>query len=93
MSYPWIGLIGAVTGWVVGRYGTGSRQHMAVDAIGGAIGAWLLVVLARVVVPETGRGSIVSAIVAIAGAIVMLFVMNRFMRATVISLPRSRRRM
>lgn len=93
MSYIWIGLIGAASGWVAGQLVIGSRQGIAIDAIAGAIGAWLAVVLARIVVPELGNGAPMSAIVAVVGAILMLLAMNRFVRSTVISLPRSRRRM
>ena len=93
MSYLWIGLIGALSGWLAGQVVTGSRQRIVVDVIAGAVGAWLAVALSRIVVPEAGNGVPMSVIVAVFGAIFILFAMNRFMRATVISLPRSRRRM
>lgn len=93
MSYLWIGLIGAASGWVAGQFVTGSRQGIVIDAIAGAIGAWLAVVLVRIAVPVAGDGVLMTAIVSVIGAILMLFAMNRFVRATVISLPRPRRRM
>ena len=93
LAYPWIGLIGAISGWVVGQFVTGSRQRWMVAVVAGAIGAWLAVVLSRIVVPVAGGEFLMSAIVAVTGAILMLFAMNRFMRTTVFSLPRSRRRM
>ena len=93
MSYLWIGLIGAISGGLAGQFVTGSRQRIVVDVVAGAIAAWLAVVLVRAVVPVAGSGFLISAIVSVTGAILMLFAMNRFMRATVISLPRSRRRM
>ena len=93
VSYLWIGLIGAVTGLAVGRFVTGSNQAIGVDLIAGAIAAWCAVVLSRLVVPDTAEGFLMSAIVAVTGAIVMLFVMNRFMRAKLLAPPRMSRRM
>lgn len=92
MSYLWIGVIGALSGWVAGQLVIGSRQGIAVDVLAGAIGAWLAVVASRLVVPGAGEGVTISAVVAVGGAILTLFAMNRFMRAIVISRPHSRRR-
>jgi uncharacterized membrane protein YeaQ/YmgE (transglycosylase-associated protein family) len=92
MSWVFIGLIGALTGWLMGQFVTGSRQSIAVDLIAGAIGAWVTVVLSRLVVPVTASGPLMSAIVAVIGAIVMLFVMNRFLRDKLMPASRPSRR-
>jgi uncharacterized membrane protein YeaQ/YmgE (transglycosylase-associated protein family) len=93
MSYLWVGLIGALVGWLTGQFVTGSRQGIAVDLIAGAIGAWLAVVLSRAIVPDTASGFLMSAIVAVVGAIIMLVAMNRFIRAPLIASSRMRRRL
>lgn len=91
MSYVFIGLIGALTGLIVGQFVTGSRQGVAVDLIAGAIGAWITVVLYRAVIPET-PGTLISAIAAVIGAIVTLFAMRHFLRAKLMAGPRAQRR-
>ncbi|HSP14795.1 MAG TPA: GlsB/YeaQ/YmgE family stress response membrane protein [Thermoanaerobaculia bacterium] len=91
MSYVFIGLIGALTGWVVGQFVTGSRQAIAIDMMAGAVGAWVTVVLCRVVIPTAG-GPLMSAIVAVIGAVVTLFVMNRFLRRKLMTASRVQRR-
>lgn len=93
MSYPWIGLVGAVTGFVAGRFVIGSNQAIAIDVIVGAIAAWIAVVLSRVLAPVAAEGLLMSTIVSVAGASVMLFVMNRFMRSELMRSSRLRRRM
>ncbi len=85
MSWVFIGLVGALTGWLVGQFLTGSRQAIAVDLLAGAIGAWVTVVLSRVVAPVTASEPLMSAIVAVIGAIITLFVMNRFLRDKLMS--------
>jgi uncharacterized membrane protein YeaQ/YmgE (transglycosylase-associated protein family) len=92
MSYVLIGLIGALTGGVIGYFVTGSRQAIAVDLICGAIGAWVMVVLCRVVAPVPATGPLMSAIAAVIGATVTLFAMNRFLRGKVTSASRGSRR-
>lgn len=91
-SYLWIGMLGAVAGWLAGYFVTGSRQGLVIDVISGAVGAWLAVVLSRVVAPEIAAGFVVSVIVAVTGAILTLFAMNRFMGASLMNAPRSHRR-
>ncbi len=91
MSWVFIGLIGALTGWLVRQFVTGSRRAIAVDLIAGAIGAWVTVVLSRVVVPVTASGPLMSAIVAVIGAIVMLIVVDRFLRDKLMFASRPRR--
>jgi uncharacterized membrane protein YeaQ/YmgE (transglycosylase-associated protein family) len=80
MSYVWVGLIGAVVGLLTGQFVTGSKHGFIIDLFAGAIGAWVAVVLSRIFAPVNGDGILMSGIVAVIGAIVMLFVMYRFMR-------------
>ena len=90
MSYVWVGLIGAVTGLLTGQFVTGSRQGIIVDFVAGAIGGWVAVVLSRIVAPVTGDSILMSAIVAVIGAIVVLFVMYRFVRTATAASARRR---
>ncbi len=85
MSDVYIGLIGAFTGFVMGRFVTGSRQAIVVDVIAGAIAAWVTVVLCRVALPVAAGEPLMSAIVAVIGAIVILLIMNRFLRGKLMS--------
>ena len=85
MSDVYIGLIGALTGFVMGQFVTGSRQAIVVDVIAGAIAAWVTVVLCRVILPVAAGEPLMSAILAVIGAIVTLFIMNRFLRGNVMS--------
>lgn len=80
MSYVWVGLIGAVAGMLAGQFLVGSRHGVFIDFFAGAIGAWIAVVLSRIFAPVSGDSVLMSAIVAVTGAIVMLFVMYRFVR-------------
>ena len=89
MSYLYIALIGGVTGGLVGYFVTGSREAMVVDLIAGAIGAWIMVVLCRVIAPAVASGTLISVIAAVTGAIITLFLMNRLLRGKLMS--RSRR--
>jgi len=90
MSYVWVGLIGAVAGLVTGQFVTGSRNGVIVDLLAGAIGAWVAVVLSRIFAPVAGDSILMSAIVAVIGAIVMLFVMYRFVPAATATSVRRR---
>ena len=92
MSFVFVGLIGAVTGLLAGVFLTGSREEIVVDMIAGAVGAWVTVVLCRVILPEIAGGAWMSAIVGVIGAIVMLFAMNRFLGGKLMSASWRRRR-
>ena len=85
MSDVYIGLIGAVIGFVMGQFVTGSRQAIVIDVFAGAIAAWITVVLCRVVVPVAANEPVMTVIVAVAGAVVILLVMNRFLREKLLS--------
>jgi uncharacterized membrane protein YeaQ/YmgE (transglycosylase-associated protein family) len=81
MSYVWVGLIGAVVGLLTGQFLVGSRHGVIIDCFAGAIGAWIAVVLSRIFAPVNGDSMLMSSIVAVIGAMVMLFVMYRFVRS------------
>jgi uncharacterized membrane protein YeaQ/YmgE (transglycosylase-associated protein family) len=85
MSDVYIGLIGALTGFLMGQFVTGSRQAIVIDVIAGAIAAWVTVVLCRAVLPVAAGQPLMSAIVAAIGAIIILLVMNRFLRSKLLS--------
>lgn len=85
MSDVYIGLIGAFTGFVMGQFVTGSRQAVVIDVIAGAIAAWVTVVLCRVVLPVAAEQPLLSAIIAVIGAVIILLVMNRFLRQKLLS--------
>ena len=85
MSDVYIGLIGALIGFVMGQFVIGSRRAIAVDVIVGAIAAWVSVVLARVILPVAAGRPLMSGIVAAVGAIVVLLIMNRFLKVTPMS--------
>ena len=95
MSDVYIGLIGALIGFVMGQFVMSSRQAIAVDMIAGAIAAWVAVVLSRVVFPVAASQPLMSAIVAVIGAILILLIMNRYLKAKLMSsrrqAPRTRR--
>ena len=79
-------LLGSALGWQgAGRQLLGHSlmpylaARVAAALVLGAIGAWVAVVLSRIFAPVSGDSTLMSAIVAVIGAIVMLFVMYRFM--------------
>lgn len=93
MSALWIGLIGAITGLLVGEFVTASRQWVVIDVTAGAIGAWLTVLMSRIALPFMGDGIVMSSVMAVVGALITLILMNRFLRGTLLATPGSRRRM
>lgn len=79
MSYLLIVVIGAVVGFVAGQYLKGSEHGSVVDALGGAVGGCVAVLVSRVVGPAAAAGWLMSAIVAVIGAVGTLFVMRQVM--------------
>jgi uncharacterized membrane protein YeaQ/YmgE (transglycosylase-associated protein family) len=92
MSYLLIVIIGAVAGWVTGQAVNGSDMGVGIDFLAGAIGAVVAVVLFRLLGPAVANGLIMSATVAIIGAIASLFAMRHFMKARLVPVTRTRRR-
>jgi uncharacterized membrane protein YeaQ/YmgE (transglycosylase-associated protein family) len=92
MSYLLIVVIGALVGFVAGQYLKGSRHGSGLDALAGALGGCLAVLLSRVVGPAAAAGWIMSAVVAVIGAVVTLFVIGQFMISKPVPAMRVRRR-
>ena len=56
MAYLLIIVIGAVVGFVAGQYLKGSEHGSGVDALEGAVGGFLAVLLSRIVLPAATAG-------------------------------------
>jgi uncharacterized membrane protein YeaQ/YmgE (transglycosylase-associated protein family) len=81
MSYLLIAVIGVVVGWAAGQFVKSDEHGMVVDLAAGALGACVLVVLARLVGPDAFGGYFMSTILAIAGGIGALFAARHFMKS------------
>ncbi|MGZ4778799.1 MAG: GlsB/YeaQ/YmgE family stress response membrane protein [Thermoanaerobaculia bacterium] len=92
MSYMFIVVIGAVAGWVAGQYVKGSEMGIGIDFAAGAVGAIVAVALSRLLGPAGASGLLMSAIIAIIGAVGSLFLMRRVMKARMVPATRPRRR-
>ena len=92
MSYLFIVIIGAVAGWVGGQFLKGSEIGVILDLAAGAIGAFVAVLLSRLLGPAAATGLVMSAIVAVAGAIGTLYGMRQFMKEKPLPVSRARRR-
>ena len=92
MSYLLIVVIGAIVGFVAGQSLKGNRHGSGLDALTGALGGALAVVLSRVVGPAAAAGWVMSAIVAAIGAVVTLFIGRQFMISKPAPAMRARRR-
>lgn len=92
MSYLLIVVIGALAGFVAGQYLKGSEHGSAVDALVGAVGGCLAVLLSRVVGPAAAAGWVMSTIVAAVGAVVPLFLIRQVMTSKPAPATRARRR-
>ncbi len=79
MSYLFIVVIGAVVGFVAGQALKASEHGSALDALAGALGGGLFVLLSRIVGPAAAAGWFMSIVVTIIGAVVTLFVMRQVM--------------
>ena len=92
MSYLFIVVIGAVAGWATGQYLKGSELGLGPDLAAGAIGAAVTVLFVRMVGPAGASGFLISAIVAILGAVASLYIMRSYMKAKAVPVARPRRR-
>lgn len=92
MSYLIIVVIGAVVGFVVGQNLKGSEHGVAIDALAGAVGGFLAVLLSRIVGPAAASGLFVSVIVAIIGAVAALYGTRRYLKSKLVPVRRARRR-
>jgi uncharacterized membrane protein YeaQ/YmgE (transglycosylase-associated protein family) len=92
MSYMFIIVIGAVAGWVAGQYVKGSEMGVGIDVAAGAVGSIVAVALSRWLGPASASGLVMSALVAIIGAVGSLFLMRRVMKPKMVPATRPRRR-
>jgi uncharacterized membrane protein YeaQ/YmgE (transglycosylase-associated protein family) len=73
-------VIGAVAGWVAGQFVKRGEEGVVYDIVAGAIGAVLVVFLARLFGP-TAAGMMASAVIAIIGAVIALFAIRKIMKS------------
>ena len=92
MSFLFVVVIGAVAGYLAGTFIKGSELGVAIDFAAGAVGAIIVVFLSRLVGPGATAGFVMSAILAVAGAVAGLYAMRRFMKMRLVPVARPRRR-
>lgn len=92
MSYLFIIVIGALTGYLIGQYINRSESGTAIDALAGAAGGVLAVVLVRTLGPGFASEYAISAIAAMIGATIALFGMRRVMKSKQVPIRAARRR-
>ena len=92
MSYLLIVIIGAIVGFIAGQYLKGSEHGRGIDALAGALGGCLFVLLSRVVGPAASAGWFMSTVVTAVGAVVTLFILRQVMIRKTVVAPRPRRR-
>jgi uncharacterized membrane protein YeaQ/YmgE (transglycosylase-associated protein family) len=71
-------VIGAIAGWIAGRFMRGNGFGLVGDVIVGVIGAFIGAYAVRAPGAELGGGPAGRLIVAFAGAIILLFVVRLF---------------
>jgi uncharacterized membrane protein YeaQ/YmgE (transglycosylase-associated protein family) len=76
MDILWFVIIGAIAGWLAGRFMTGNGFGLLMDIVIGVIGAFLGGYLFRLAGVHLGGGIIGSLIVAFIGAVVLLFIIR-----------------
>ena len=79
MSYLFIVIIGAITGWIAGQYFKGSEHGVGIDLVAGAAGACVAVLLSRMMGPAAAAGFVMSAVVSVIGGIAALYGMRKVM--------------
>ena len=91
MSYLIVVIVGAVVGFVAGQYIKGNEHGVAVDLIGGGVGACVAVLLSRMMM-TAAAGTIMSIIVTVIGAVLTLFIARQVLKAKAVPAPRTGRR-
>jgi len=76
MELLWFVLIGAIAGWLAGRFMQGRGFGLLGDIIVGVIGAFIGAYVFRAVGANLGGGVIGSLVVAFIGAIILLFIVR-----------------
>jgi uncharacterized membrane protein YeaQ/YmgE (transglycosylase-associated protein family) len=92
MSYLFVIIIGAIVGFIAGQYIKGSEHGPALDLLAGGLGGCLAVLLSRVVGPASAAGMMMSALVAIIGSVLSLYLVRQFMKPKAVPAPRTGRR-
>jgi len=92
MSYMIVVIVGAIIGFIAGKYLKGSEHGSGIDAAAGALGGCVFVVLSRVVGPAAAAGWFMSTVVTIIGAVVTLFILRQFMLRKAVAVSRPGRR-
>lgn len=78
MELLWFVVIGAIAGWLAGRFMKGNGFGLLGDIIVGVVGAFIGAFLFRAAGVNLGGGLAGSLIVAFLGAVVLLFVVRLF---------------
>jgi uncharacterized membrane protein YeaQ/YmgE (transglycosylase-associated protein family) len=78
MQLLWFVIIGAIAGWLAGRFMRGHGFGLVGDIIVGVIGAFIGAYVFRALGVELGGGLIGSLIVAFIGAVLLLFIVRLF---------------
>ena len=78
MGLLWFVVIGAVAGWLAGRFMRGNGFGLIGDIIVGIIGSFLGRFLLSATRMEIGHGLLGSLIVAFIGAVILLFIVRLF---------------
>ncbi|HKB80545.1 MAG TPA: hypothetical protein VKH35_12605 [Thermoanaerobaculia bacterium] len=92
MSYLLIVILGALVGFIAGKYLKGSEHGSAFDTVAGAVGGCLAVALSRMMSPAAALGYMTSIVVAASGAILALYGMRQVMKTKAVPAPVVRRR-
>ena len=92
MSYLLIVIIGAIVGFIAGQYLKGSEHGRGIDAVAGAVGGCIFVLLTRVIgLASLSTGWFMASVVTAIGAFVTLFIMRQVMIRKTVPVPRVRR--
>ena len=78
MALLWFVIIGAIAGWLAGRFMRGNGFGLIGDIIVGIVGSFLGRYLLSATGVEIGHGLLGSLIVAFIGAMLLLFVVRLF---------------
>ncbi len=92
MSYLLIVVIGAIVGFIAGKYVKGSEHGSGIDAVAGAVGGCVAVLLSRLAASEAAAGYLMSILVTVGGAFLALLSMRRVMKVKEVPVQRPRRR-
>lgn len=78
MQLLWFVIIGAIAGWLAGRFMRGHGFGLLGDIIVGVVGAFIGAYVFRATGVELGGGLVGSLIVAFIGAVLLLFIARLF---------------